>query len=56
MLAALKDRYGVDAKLIAGHGGIFEVKVDGKVVFDKFTSNRFPEEQEIFELIDKLKN
>ena len=55
MLAALKKKFGVEAKLIAGGGGIFEVTVDGKVVFDKFSMGRFPEDQEVIDQIDEIK-
>jgi selT/selW/selH-like putative selenoprotein len=53
--ATLKEKFGVEAKLIAGGGGIFEVKLDGKVIFDKFSVGRFPEEQEIVDKIEKTK-
>jgi selT/selW/selH-like putative selenoprotein len=52
--AALKQRYGVNARLIAGHGGAFLVKVNGMTVFDRLQSRRFPDEREIFSGIDKL--
>jgi selT/selW/selH-like putative selenoprotein len=52
--ATLKKKFGVDANLIAGHGGTFLVKVDGRVVFDKHATGRFPEEQEVVEGIEKL--
>lgn len=55
MQAVLKKKFGVEAKLIAGGGGIFEVTLDGKVVFDKFSTGRFPEEQEVVDLIEKSK-
>ena len=53
MQAALKEKFGVEAKLIAGGGGIFEVKLDGKVIFDKYSVGRFPDHQEV---IDKIEN
>lgn len=55
MQATLKKKYGVEANLIAGHGGTFLVKVDGKVVFDKHATGRFPEEPEVIGEIEKLK-
>lgn len=51
----LKEKFGVEAKLIAGGGGIFEVKVDGRVVFDKFSAGRFPQEREVVDKIEKIK-
>ncbi len=35
MAAALKKSLGVSASLIAGDGGIFDVAVDGTLVFSK---------------------
>jgi selenoprotein W-related protein len=32
---------------VEGGGGIFDVKVDGKLVFSKFDAGRFPEDEEI---------
>ena len=55
LLAALKKKFGVEAKLIADGGGIFEVSLDGKVVFDKFSVGRFPEDQEVIDKIEEIK-
>ena len=55
MLAAIKEKFGVEAKLIAGGGGIFEVSLDGKLVFDKFSVGRFPENQEVVDKIGEIK-
>ena len=53
--AELEEKFGATVELIAGGGGIYEVTIDGKVVFDKFSSGRFPNDNEIVELIEKLK-
>ena len=37
--------------MVASHGGVFEVTVDGKLVFSKKTVGRFPREGEVLELI-----
>ena len=42
---------GHDAELIASHGGVFEVRVDGDLLFSKRKLGRFPEDGEILELI-----
>ncbi len=47
MADAIKAENGVKAKLIAGGGGIFDVKVDGKLIFSKHETGRFPEDNEI---------
>ena len=48
----MKKEFGEEVNLIAGGGGIFDVTVDGRMVFSKFKTGRFPEPNEI---IDKLK-
>ena len=40
--------------MIKGGGGIFDVKVDGQLIYSKHDSGRFPEHQEIFEAVSKL--
>lgn len=47
MAAELKQHLGLESELIAGHGGVFEVTVDGKVIFSKKDVGRFPEPGEI---------
>jgi selT/selW/selH-like putative selenoprotein len=49
---ALKERYGINARLIESDGGVFEVVKDGQLIFSKKTQGRFPEHQEIFDLVD----
>ena len=34
MAAAIKNEIGVEAKLLGGHNGVFQVSVDGELVFD----------------------
>ena len=53
MAKALKDRYGIKARLIESDGGVFEVVKDGRLIFSKKAQGRFPEHEEIFDLIDK---
>lgn len=47
LAAELKKHLGVESTLIAGSGGVFDVTVDGKVVFSKKSVGRFPETGEI---------
>ena len=42
---------GVEPKLIAGGGGVFDVTVDGRLVFSKKTLHRFPQAGEISRLV-----
>jgi len=45
----IAEKIGVDAELIRGGGGIFDVKVDGKLIFSKHRAGRFPDDQEILD-------
>jgi selenoprotein W-related protein len=40
-------------KLIPGSGGVFDVVVNGKMLFSKFDIYRFPQPGEVIELINK---
>ena len=53
----LKEKFGAgtDVELIAGSNGIFEIKVDGKVIFSKARSGRFPDDGEVAGLIGQWK-
>lgn len=44
-------RHRIDAELIQGRGGVFDVVADGKKVFSKHDVGRFPEPSEV---LDKL--
>ena len=55
MQASIKSRYGVSAVLREGIGGIFEVSLDGEVIYTNQTTYRFPTDEEVFEQIDALK-
>jgi selenoprotein W-related protein len=41
----------VDAELIAGAGGVYEITVDGKKIFSKKALGRFPADGEIVSLV-----
>ena len=53
MAATIKDETGVESELISGGGGIFDVVVDGDMIFSKHEVDRFPESDEI---LSKLRN
>ncbi len=42
---------GADVELISSSGGVFEVTVDGNLLFSKKALGRFPEEREVVGLI-----
>ena len=43
----MKEEFGVEAELIEGGSGIFDVVADGVRVFSKDEVGRFPEEDEV---------
>ena len=53
MQAAIKNEFGVTADLKGGHSGIFDVEVDGEVVYSKDKTFRFPTNDEVFAEIRK---
>ena len=52
MAAELQERLGIESELIEGDRGIFDVRVDGDLVFSKAGMRRFPRPGEIPELIE----
>jgi len=44
----------VEPELIASGGGVFEIEVDGRLVFSKRDLDRFPEDGEVVAAIAKL--
>lgn len=52
----MKERFGVDAELIRGKDGVFDVRVDGKLIFSKHELGRFPEPGEVEAKIERLKS
>ena len=51
LAAELKESFGLDAELIAGSKGIFDVVVDDTLVFSKYDQDRFPQLGEITETL-----
>lgn len=47
MAAKLKESLGVDPELIPKGGGIFDVVVDGKLIYSKFETGSFPDEAKL---------
>jgi selenoprotein W-related protein len=43
----------LDSQLTPGSGGVFDVTVDGKLIFSKKKVGRFPEVQEILGALEK---
>ena len=51
MAAELLEELNVRSDLIASGGGVFEVKVDGELLYSKEALGRFPEDGEVLGLI-----
>ena len=51
MAADIARELRIEPNLIAGDKGIFDVEVDGQVIFSRHKEGRFPESQEILEKI-----
>lgn len=47
----LKNVFSAEVELLPSTGGVFEITVDGKIVFSKKELKRFPEEGEIAGLL-----
>ena len=52
--ATLKRELGIDAELVKGGGGVFDVHADGQLVFSKHAEGRYPEEDEIVQALQAL--
>jgi selenoprotein W-related protein len=51
----LKSKYTElkDVKLVQSSGGAFEVSLDGKLIYSKLKTGRFPEEKELTAAVDE---
>jgi len=53
---AIKNKFSVESKLIEGSGGVFDVVVDGDLIFSKDNEGRFPEHDEILDALSSRKD
>ena len=44
----------MEISLISSGGGVFEIVLDGKLIFSKKAINRFPEKGEVVRIINKV--
>jgi len=49
----LKKEFNLSPELIPGSKGIYDIIVDGKTIFSKHREKRFPDNDEIIDLIKK---
>jgi selT/selW/selH-like putative selenoprotein len=54
-VAAIKDEFDVEPELIQGSGGVFDVTANGKVIYSKHETGRFPEHHEVLTALHKQK-
>ena len=47
MAARILQTTGVEAQLIQGKGGVFDVEVDGKLIYSKHQTGRVPKHEEV---------
>ncbi|GJM26931.1 MAG: hypothetical protein DHS20C16_33460 [Phycisphaerae bacterium] len=53
LAADIKKEIGVDCEMIAGGGGIFDVKVNGEMVYSKHQTGEFPEHPPLIKQIQE---
>jgi selenoprotein W-related protein len=51
LAAALLEQTGIEPELIAGDHGVFDVLVDGELVYSKSESGEFPADEQVVQLI-----
>jgi selT/selW/selH-like putative selenoprotein len=49
--AEIKRDLGIEAALVRGPTGVFDVAVDGKVIFSRHETGRFPHDGEIVQAL-----
>ena len=49
----MKKNFDVDIELVAGSNGIFDISLDGNMLYSKSEQGRFPKPGEIIKLIEE---
>ena len=53
-MVELKSKFsGIETKLISSGGGVYEITVDGELIFSKKALERFPDDGEVIALIEQ---
>ena len=56
LAAAIKDKLGITANMKEGHGGIFEVAIDGKVLYTNSNKcGNLPQNEDTLRMIEEHK-
>ena len=53
---SIERQFGIKAELVQGLGGVFEVSVNDNLLFSKKELGRFPDENEIEDLIEGIES
>jgi len=55
---AVSSKFGnkVDIELVPSSGGVFEVSLDGKLLYSKQKTGRFPDQKEIDGIMSAMEN
>ena len=57
MVASIKARFDIDAELVPGTRGVYDIEVDGTKVFSKYDVRRFPmDDDEVLDAIAALQS
>jgi len=51
LAGAIESQFETKSQLIKGSGGIFDVKVDGELIYSKHETGRFPTNDEICKIL-----
>ena len=56
MRESIERQFGIKAELIKGTGGVFEVSVNDNLLYSKKDLGRFPNENEVEDLIEGIES
>ena len=51
LAAKIKEACGIEPELIGGSNGIFDIAVNGQLIYSKFETGVFPDEEKIVESV-----
>jgi len=52
----IEKNFDIKVNLIGGSGGIFDVKLEDKIIYSKHDRRRFPQEGEMTEILKRILN
>jgi len=50
----IQNKFSADVEILEGSGGVFEVELNGDSIFSKKKLGRFPNENEVIDLIEEV--